>query len=443
MSRNSAGKQRRRKNRVVKGKKNNQVQLWHRSCQEKALRVIIDSYCRGSSRAPAPTLVDAISHENINNNKVIKRAYCECIASLNSRIKEVEQQNDVASFKLSDAVLSFLIPLDFYIPVNEPHYVGDFTIEDGTVSDLCDILIFSCMFPVGCEADVKASLLLVSFCLSNKMCVNRISELGKNIDLLYGKAVVEANKIISAYQAIPTRHNHYMHKVTKQMLPGHIFTMLSSRRCGGTLDSGYCEFHQNVESEIFQARPLNKTELSQFEIAHVNESFTNDRVFSLVSKFNDAVNLRCMGNHDDAIVLLDNFCELAVGYIYCEMMIYCGNCRDDVICQYVKIDKMSCLWSQIGALVGMSSARLKKDVGFAKWYKFCREVRNDLAHRFIYREITDRDSGNATYYTGFLVRTLCHICMNRCNERSSCYNKLSLLASSTAMADTMLRRYHD
>ena len=443
MSRDSAKKQRRRKNRVAKGRKNSQVRQWCRARQEKVLRMILDSYRGGSSRAPSPTLVDAISHENINNNKTIEKAFLECIASLNNRIEEVGKQDDVVGFELSDIVFSFLVPLDFYIPINEPHYVGDFAVEDGLVFSLCDTLIFSCLFPVGCEAGVKVSLLLISFCLSSKVCVSRISELGKSIDSLYDKAIIEANKIISAYQAIPTRHNHYMHKVTKRMLPGHIFTILSCRENGEILDSGYCEFHQNVEGEIFQARPLSKTELSQFEIAHINKSFTKDRVFSLVSKFNDAVNLRCMGIYDSKLVLLDTVCQLAVGYIYCEMMVYDGNCRDDVIRQYVQIDKMSDLWSRIGVLVGMSTTRLKKDVEFSKWYKYCREVRNDLAHRFIYREITDRDSGNAIYYTGLLVRTLCHICMNKCDEESPCYDKLCLLASSTIMADTMLREYHD
>lgn len=418
--------------------------MWRKSCQQKVLKAIFDSYRGDSSRVPAPTLVDAISHENINNNKTIRDAFCGCIASLNNRIREIEGKNETTSFELSEATVSFLVPLDFYIPINEPHYVGDLEMENGVVVSLCDTLIFSCMFPVGYEADVKVSLLLISFCLSNEVCASSISELGKNVESLYDKAITEVNKIISAYQAIPTRHNHYMHKVTKQMLPGHIFTILSSRQSGiKILDSGYCEFHKNVQSEIFQARPLNKTELAQFEIAHVNESFTNDVVFSLVSKFNNAVNLRCMGNHDDAIVLLDNFCELAVGYIYCEMMVYDGNCREDVICQYAKIDKMSCLWSQIGTLLGISVARLKRDIGFAKWYKFCREVRNDLAHRFMYRVITDRDSGNATYYTGYLVRTLCRICMDKCDRESPCYDKLNLLASSTVMADTMLRKYHD
>ena len=84
-----------------------------------------------------------------------------------------------------------------------------------------------------------------------------------------------ANHVIAGIQAIPTRHNHYMHGLTVQSSPSSIPMAIFSRQEQTVRKNVPVSFHQNPVSEILQARPLGKTELQQLAIIHTAKTFTD------------------------------------------------------------------------------------------------------------------------------------------------------------------------
>ena len=273
----------------------------------------------------------------------------------------------------------------------------------------------------------------------------KIADFAKNdkVNYLYDRAIAESNKIISAYQAIPTRHNHYMHSIAKWSLPGSIYTTLLNFGDKKKLDAGYVNFHFNFESEVFQARPLAKREMTYFRVSHINETFTDDRVFMLISKFNEAMNARCMGKYDVSVILADNFVELAVGYIFCEITSCENGGIEEAVQMYSNMKSMNDVWRGLCSAIGVSMNELKNEIQFGSWYKYCREVRNELCHRFIYAEVSNRDSANALYYSSTLIRSVVGFCESKCNMSSASRSKLTLLADSTQVANAVLEHYHD
>jgi hypothetical protein len=422
---------RKRKNRQENQKKKAEEQVFEELCKE---------YSEGKNSMPAPTLAEALTRHDISHDEhfgmMFRRLTDYFSDELLKRSNELRQTLDVP-----DKVVTFLIPLDFYVPLPEGYNSMSIRSKGGKVTEASCVTAISKILPMG-TAFIKITYFVVSVCSneaarSSKLCT--FSGLIK----LYEYAIMLANRVIVGFQSIPTRHNHYMHSLTVQSSPGTINMNVFDRLTKRILKRETITFHKNPISEIFNARPLEDEELTQFRGAHVNQTFTDDKVFQLVSKFNEAINMRCFGRNNEAVVLADNFVELSIGYLYCELCASEGEELEKAHEKYAKMKKMSDLWESLCELLNYKSVtKLRNDIGFNDWVKYCRNPRNDLTHRFLTNDLSGIESLNAIYHSGELVRKLCNVISGKVSDEAL-LQKLALLSSATYFSKNLGELEHD
>ena len=142
-------------------------------------------------------------------------------------------------------------------------------------------------------------------------------------------------------------------------------------------------------------------------------------------------------------MLADNFVELSLGYLYCEIRIARDEDRITVYEDYSKIKNMHEIWSALVDLLDYESkTKLRNDIGFDDWMRDCRNKRDDLTHRFLTGNFTGKESLEAIYSSGELIRKLCMIIDNKIKTPNyPISDKMQLLASSTSFIKGM--REHD
>lgn len=422
---------RRRKNRGKHQKKKIEEQVFKELCKV---------YSEGKVSVPAPTLVEALTCHDVWHDEhfevMLQQLMNYFSDELLSRSGELKQTLD-----MPNEVITFLIPLDFYVPLPEGYNSMAVQSKDGKIVEASCVTAISRILPVG-TASIKVTYLIVSIS-SNEAAKSLKLCTPSSLIKIYERAVTLANHVIVGIQSIPTRHNHYMHILTVQSSPGTINMSVFDRSSKCISKRETITFHKNPISEIFHARPLEKEEMEQFREAHVNKVFTDDKVFQLISKFNEAINMRCFGRNNEAVVLADNFVEFSIGYLYCELCALAGEDLKDIHDRYVKMGKMSDLWESLCELLNYKSVtKLRKDIGFNDWIKCCRNPRNNLTHRFLTDDLSGDESLSAIYYSGELVRKLCNIIGSKVSDEVL-LQKFALLSSATYFSKSLGELEHD
>ena len=144
MSRKSIDKVRRRKRRIKKGKQNNELKRWVRSRIHRDVSMVVDHYARGHKTLPYSTLLEAVSQENPENNDTIRSVFESSFKDLGKRVENTKNSRSLAGARFK-SIISFLIPLDFFMPVPEPYYTGGMYVNGKTIvyasfnmSKVCD-----------------------------------------------------------------------------------------------------------------------------------------------------------------------------------------------------------------------------------------------------------------------------------------------------------------
>lgn len=420
-----------RKNRQKEQYKKNKEQIFEELCQQ---------YSGGNGSMPAPNLIEALARHNLSSDKHFDAMFEQLMeyfsSELSKRASELKQK-----LHMPDNVVTFLIPLDFYVPLPEGYNSMTIRSSNDEVIEASCVTAISKILPVG-TASVKITYFVVSICSDEAANGARLCTFSGLIKI-YEKAIMLANHVIVGIQSVPTRHNHYLHSLTAQSSPSVISMNVFNRTTKRVLKKEAVTFHKNPISEIFNARPLEKEEVGQFRSAHVNKAFTDDKVFQLVSKFNEAINMRCFGRNNEAVVLADNFVELSLGYLYCELCVANGEDIDKACELYADMKKMSQIWEGLCDLLSYKSVtKLKKDIGFNDWTKYCRIPRDNLTHRFLTSDLSGVESLEAIYYSGELIRKLCNIISNKITSEML-LQKLALLGSATYFSKNLGELDHD
>ncbi|MFZ1250082.1 MAG: hypothetical protein WAR37_01375 [Candidatus Microsaccharimonas sp.] len=388
---------------------------------------VIEAYSNGSDVMPMPTLVDALSNINFDKNETIQ-------AGIKSQTEYFEQyiQKSSVEFKLGvkipNKVITFIIPLDFYLALPEPYNAMLLSVDGENINRANCVTVVSEIIKVG-ESAVKTSYLIVGICMDDFSEVNDAKN--KLISNVYEKAIQEANNVIAGFQTIVSRHNHYVHIITTLSGPSQIDMLTFDRRSGEKTPIETFKPNGNVMSEIYQSRPLEIGELNEFRLAHVNKSFRGDRIFDLVGKFNEAVNTRCFGHDTESIVLIDNFAELVMGYIYCQILIARGENEEEAVNRYQTFAKIGELISALSSIFEVSKTSFEKQIGYGEWRKYCRSTRNKLTHLYIEGKVGPDESLHALYYSGEMVRKLCLMASIKYKSNIEIFDKMTLLANST------------
>ena len=409
--------------------------------QREVEKKLFEEYADGQKIMPMPSLNEALASQDMEKDSQLKDAISKMISFFSDDLEQIlEHQKNIKCY-LPDNAVSFIIPLDFYIPLASPYNAVAIRAADDEITYATCVSIISKIVPVD-ESAVKVSYLIATICSNNASLASK-NETSKELLKIYEEAISACNNIIASFQAIPARHNHYFHPITCQSAPSHINYFSFNRKTKKILKKMTLNIHGNVYSEILQCHKLDEQELGFFRNLHLNKSFSDDKIFYLVNKINEAVNTRCFGNNNEAIILADNFVELSLGYLYCEIRIAKKEDRTTVYEEYSKMKTMSEIWDALANLLNYGSkTKLKNDIGFNDWTRDCRNRRDDLTHRFLTGSFTGKESLDAIYSSGELIRKLCTIIDNKI--RSADYpisDKMQLLASSTLFIKGM--REHD
>ena len=409
--------------------------------QREVEKKIFEEYADGQKIMPMPSLNEALASQDMEKDSQLKDAISKMINYFSNDLEQIlEHQKNIKCY-LPDNAVSFIIPLDFYIPLASPYNAVAIRVANDEITYATCVSIISKIVPVG-ESAVKTSYLIATVC-SNDASLASKNETSKGLLEIYEEAISASNNIIASFQAIPSKHNHYFHSITSQSAPSRINYFSFSRKTQKILKKMTLNIHGNVYGEILQCHKLDKQELDFFRSLHLNKSFSDDKIFYLINKINEAVNTRCFGNNNEAIVLADNFVELSLGYLYCEIRIARDEDRITVYEDYSKIKNMHEIWSALVDLLDYESkTKLRNDIGFDDWMRDCRNKRDDLTHRFLTGNFTGKESLEAIYSSGELIRKLCMIIDNKIKTPNyPISDKMQLLASSTSFIKGM--REHD
>lgn len=402
-----------------------------RNAQLEIEKALFNNYAEGQKILPMPTLDEALASQLLEKDERINDAILKMMDYFGSDLEEIVKKQEGVKCYLPDNAISFIIPLDFYIPLPSPYNAVAVKAVEGEINYATCVSVVSKIIPVG-ESAIKVSYLISTICNNGASSASK-KESPRELLRVYEEAILTCNNVIASFQSIPSRHNHYFHPITVQSAPSRICYFSFNKTTKRILKRGVLNIHGNVYGEILQCHPLDERELACFRNSHLNKSFSDDKIFYLINKMNEAVNSRCFGRNNEAIILADNFVELSLGYLLCEIKIANGEKRKDVHEQYVNIKTMNEIWSMFASLLRYDSIKkLKKDIGFDEWMHNCRNKRDDLTHRFLTGSYTGKESLDAINSSGELIYKLCIIIDGKIKNKSyPISDKMNLLCSST------------
>lgn len=371
---------------------------------------LYNTYAENSKVFPLPSTIEALANQNIMYNENFLPIKNKILNWFDTQIDEVAQKSKKINY-LPDEVLSFVIPLDFFLPLPKSYTSGAIYHEGNNIIAANCVANIPKIIPVGNSA-IKITYLIISLCDNETTRLLNLKT-KRSLTKCFEKAIMYGNQVISSYQAIPSRHNHYIHKITSFSSPGKLEYFVFNRKNKKTLYKETKNIRDNVFGEVFNCRPLEQDELNYYKNYHVRKIFSNDKIFDLVSTINKAVNYRCFGFNDDAILLADKFVEYALGYLYCEIRITRGEDRTNVYEDYAKLDEKK-IFSRLWKLLGYPSKKSFENViGFQKWYDDCRTKRNELTHRFVTKNFNGVESEEAVFSACEIIRKTCNAIINK------------------------------
>ena len=398
-------------------------------------------YSEGLDIMPMPSITEALSVRMIEGLPKKQKAIGELPEYFSQQIVKSTEERLGASINASKRVISFIIPLDFYMPLPEPYHAAITEVNEGGVATITCVTVFSDIVTIGSSTALKTSYIIASICNEQTKDINSLDIPRDNRLPLCKLAVDASNHVISAFRSMPIRHNHYMHQITLLQLPYRLNAFIFDHETKEILDEGVIALNDNnVLSEVLNARLPSLEELDQFRILHVKKHFLDDKVFLLLSKYEDAVCSRCFGKFNEAVLLADSFVELSLGYLYCDIRIASGEDQNSVITDYGKTNGMSIIWETLSEILSFDSiTKLRNAIRYDQYEKYCRNVRNNLTHRFMTKPLDGQESLDAIFYAGEMVKKLCALMEQhyRKLELNDLVEKMILIRQAVEIGESM------
>ena len=373
-------------------------------------RLVEDYYINRS--IPCPTIIEALSRTNFSSKASFNKAQKFLLKNFNKYCILSSKKYKLKT-NFPKIVISFVVPLDFYIPIFEPYnacIIGDSLLGQNCI--VCgSIFSFTSMVD---DTEYRTSGIICTICGDDSEAfISRKKDEEYNGEK-FSRIIVDCcNRIIGSYESIPGRHAHYFHRITYFQLPSELYYFSFSRTKGTLIDDGAVLIHSNVVSDLYNSEQLpTNEELSVFRDVHINFDTVFINVIDLVLKIKDAIYLKCKGLDSDAILLADNFAELCMGFLYCETrrVVY-GEEKDEIIKKYKEIGGKEGWFAELANTFRFPSAnKYKEAISYGKYYEKCRLVRNDLSHRFLFKQITPIDSEEALESVCNMMTKACRIC---------------------------------
>lgn len=152
-------------------------------------------YSDGYEKMPMPTLVDALSdQEDTGCAPEIEKNIINCF---NDDIDKVSREKHLSDKCIPNNVISFIIPLDFHIPLNSPYSAVSMKMDEELIKDVWCATIVSKVLLVGTAA-IKVSYLIISICRESASLAFKDKSKSMMLEV-YERAIEICNDTIASF----------------------------------------------------------------------------------------------------------------------------------------------------------------------------------------------------------------------------------------------------
>lgn len=382
-----------------------------------------------------PSITDALSLLGIEKNLNIKELVKSQYAGITKTAKDLKVEINTKKS------LSFLIPLTAYIPLPTPYHATLITRD----TDSNEGIDFTCVtldnYNPRIKLDDNEVLLQLSYALvtvSSEQFNNASNKLEEfpRLRKVYDVALVALNSVINSYKATPWRHSHILQAQSALGAPGSVYIALTEFPSAKILEKDMCNLHDHLIGELLQSRMMNENELSNFRTIHVADSNGNSFPLWLVSKLNEAIDARCNGKDDSAVLLADSYVELTIRYLLYNVLVAKGLDHMGARARARNHRKFDDLLKDLAIELCKSPSDFKSTIKYGPWDQSCRKKRNALNHEIERVKITSNESFKAVHNSAILVSKICEI-INA--QYPGAITDTQWLMSATWMTESMLQ----
>lgn len=333
-----------------------------------------------------------------------------------SGVVSQQYQNIVGSYKglgVSGAAnmkgLTFLIPLTAYIPLPTPYHASIASRDN----DAKELIGFTCVTiqhyaPVLSlgekEVQLKMSYAIVTVAGDALFDISDKLEKMKILPRIYDDALNALNAVIHAYKSTPMRHSHIMQSQSALGSPGSVPILFTKFPDASVIEQETIMLHEHFLGELLQARDMSEQELTNFQATHVASKNGNSVPHWLVAKLNEAIDARCNGKDDSAVVFADLYTELSMRFLLYGVIAAKGETHKVAKARAQNHRNVDELVKDLAKELGKSPTTFKQDIGYAAWNQSCRKVRNKLNHEVERSKITPQQSFKAVDLCATIVR---------------------------------------
>lgn len=310
--------------------------------------------------------------------------------------------------------ISFLIPLTVYIPLPTPYHASLIAKDEITG----EAIGFTCVTIDNYNPRLKLKkqdvLLQLSYAIvtvSNETFNGTRGSLAEfsNLHKVYDQALVAFNSVINAYKATPGRHSHALQAQSALSTPGSVYTLLSEFPSGKVIEKTTVGFHDHSIGDIWHSRMMNEVELDDFRAIHTTDANGNSFPLWLVGKLNEAIDARCNGKGDSAIIFADHYVELSMRFLLYKLLITKGSRHIDARAKARHHNRLDELVKDLAVALGQSPSNFKNSIQYSTWNQSCRKKRNALNHEIERSRITPHESFKAVDSSAIVVKKICEI----------------------------------
>lgn len=307
--------------------------------------------------------------------------------------------------------LTFLVPLTAFIPLPTPYNACIVSKSPDTE----ELVGFTCVtiqhyepkLTLGDkEAQLKLSYALVTVADEGLYGVTEKLEEMKVLYQVYDDALAALNSVIHAYKSTPMRHSHILQPQSALGSPDAVPILFSSFPDDTVIEQQSLMLHGHFIGEFWQSRDMTAEELENFQKTHMASRNSRSVPHWLVTKLNEAIDARCNGKDDSAIVFADLYAELSMRFLLYGVLTAKGESHAKAKARAQNHKKIDELIKDLAKELSISPTKFKQDVGYATWNQVCRKVRNKLNHEVQRPKITPKQSFKAVDTSASMIRKI-------------------------------------
>lgn len=373
--------------------------------KQEAYKQLIEQHLVGDEVA-VPSIKDALPLLRLH----LEVKFDEIVREQLSEIKRVALRHGFANLSPKRTV-TFLIPLTAYIPLPKPYnaaVLGKTNHSKHCVEEFTCVRVEDYLPRIKVKEGtlLKLSYVVVTIGRQKNGTININLEKQENLYEIYRQAIEAVNKVIDAYKATPMRHNHLLQPITQLGSPGKVYALVANTKHANIKSQKEIDIHGHLMGEMFASRKMEADELSIFAEIHTRNSFGDGFPLRLVKKLNEAIDARCMGRNESAIMLADLYAEQAMSYWLYRILQEKGIAEADAIKGSRGFKEVTKLKNNLAKELGFDQTVFDKLIKYNRWYQQCREKRNSLAHDFQFTGSSEQMSYEAVQESARLIKII-------------------------------------